>query len=251
MGEIVKTEHPDFFALTPQQKIEKASEMAKVLQDVVKQAHLSRNLGGKKDHLEYEAWQTIGQFFGATPVTEWSHPIMDDGKIIGYEARVQVFNGEGRIIGAAENMCMRDEKNWKDKSIYALRSMAQTRAASKALRSVFAFVAVLAGYEATPLEEMEGVERKGDKKKDPNTLREPRENGVTTEIKDPDAPATDAQVGAINAILKKLGIADDYTAMNKISKIIGKDGEPITMITALTKDQASMVIQKLQGETKT
>jgi len=141
-------------SLTPQEQVEKASEMAKVLQDVVKQANLSRKFGGKKEHLEYEAWQTIGQFFNCTPVTEWTRPFMEGEKIVGWECRVEIHNEHGRVIAAAENMCMRDEPNWKSKPNYALRSMAQTRAAGKALRSVFAFVAVLAGYSATPSEEM-------------------------------------------------------------------------------------------------
>jgi hypothetical protein len=40
---------------------------------------------------------------------------------------------------------------------FQLRSMAQTRAGSKALRNVLAWVAVLAGYKPTPAEEMDGV----------------------------------------------------------------------------------------------
>jgi len=141
-------------SMTPEQQVEKASEMAKVLQKVVKQANLAKKLGGQKEHLEYEAWQTIGQFFNCTPVTEWTRPLKDGEKIVGFEARVNVVNAEGRIIASAESMCMRDEKNWRDKPLYALRSMAQTRTAGKAIRSVFAWVAVLAGYSATPAEEM-------------------------------------------------------------------------------------------------
>ena len=141
-------------SMTPEQQVEKASEMAKVLQKVVKQANLSKRLGGQKEHLEYEAWQTIGQFFNCTPVTEWTRPLKDGEKIVGFEARVNVVNAEGRIIASAESMCMRDEKNWRDKPLYALRSMAQTRTAGKAIRSVFAWVAVLAGYSATPADEM-------------------------------------------------------------------------------------------------
>lgn len=141
-------------ALSPQEQVDKASEMAKVLQDVVNQADLAKSFGGKKKHLEFEAWQTIGRFFNCTPVTEWTKPIMEGDKIIGWESRVKVVDGHGRTIAAAENMCMRDEPNWKDKPNYALRSMSQTRAGGKALRSVFAFVAVLAGYSATPSEEM-------------------------------------------------------------------------------------------------
>lgn len=40
---------------------------------------------------------------------------------------------------------------------FQLRSMAQTRAGSKALRNVLAWVAVLAGYKPTPAEEMDGI----------------------------------------------------------------------------------------------
>ena len=140
--------------MTPEEQVDKASVMAKVLQKVVKQANLSRRFGGEKEHLFFEAWQTIGQFFNCTPATEWTRPIKDGDHIIGYEARVNVINGEGRVIASAESMCMRDEANWKNKPLYALRSMAQTRTAGKALRSVFAWVAVLAGYSGTPAEEM-------------------------------------------------------------------------------------------------
>jgi hypothetical protein len=141
-------------ALTPDEQVDKASVMAKVLQRVVKQANLSRKFGGEKEHLFFEAWQTIGQFFSCTPQTEWTKPIMDGEKLVGYEARVNVVNSEGRVIACAESMCMRDEPNWRNKPLYALRSMAQTRTAGKALRSVFAWVAVLAGYSGTPAEEM-------------------------------------------------------------------------------------------------
>jgi hypothetical protein len=71
-----------------------------------------------------------------------------------------VLDDTGRIIGSSEGMCMSDEQNWRGKPSYALRSMAQTRTAGKALRSLFAHIAVLAGYSPTPAEEMDGVECK-------------------------------------------------------------------------------------------
>jgi hypothetical protein len=86
--------------------------------------------------------------------------------------------------------------------------------------------------------------------KDPGTLKEPQAKDKEPEIKDPGAPATKSQQGAMYAILKKLEITDEFAAMEKISKIIGKDGEPITSTTALTKGQASLVIQTLQKEVK-
>jgi hypothetical protein len=61
---------------------------------------------------------------------------------------------DGRVIGAGEAMCTRSERNWSRRDTFALRSMAQTRACSRALRTVLAFVMVLAGKETTPAEEM-------------------------------------------------------------------------------------------------
>ena len=45
-------------------------------------------------------------------------------------------------------------KPWDKADEYAVRSMAQTRAASKALRMPLGFVMTLGGYEATPEGEM-------------------------------------------------------------------------------------------------
>ena len=61
------------------------------------------------------------------------------------------------MIGAAEAECMRDEKRWCTADDYAVRSMAQTRAASKALKMPLGFVFAMAGYETTPAEEMPAV----------------------------------------------------------------------------------------------
>jgi hypothetical protein len=144
--------------VSPQEQMNQAADMAKLLKTVVAQAGLARKLGGRKEHLEFEAWQTIARWHHCTPSTEWTRPIKDGEKIIGWEARVNVLDEQGRVIGSSEGMCMADEPNWRGKPSYALRSMAQTRTAGKALRSLFAHIAVLAGYSPTPAEEMDGVD---------------------------------------------------------------------------------------------
>lgn len=151
--------------VSPKEVMAAAAEQAKLLKSVVDQAGLAKKLGGKKEHLEYEAWALIAKWNRCSPNTEWTRPIKDGEKIIGWEARVQVLNDSGTIIGAAENMCMADEPNWRNKPQYSLRSMAQTRTASKALRMQFSHVAVLAGYSPTPVEEMDGVIVNNDSKK--------------------------------------------------------------------------------------
>jgi len=71
------------------------------------------------------------------------------------------------------------------------------------------------------------------------------ENGKPT-ITDPDAPATEAQVKAIHAILKDK-IEDELSKMQKVAEILGLKEVP-TALTKLTKGQASTVIVALQKE---
>ncbi|MBA7472469.1 hypothetical protein ES707_07796 [subsurface metagenome] len=67
-------------------------------------------------------------------------------------------------------------------------------------------------------------------------------------IHDPDAPATEAQVKAIHAILKdKLGIEDELSKMQKVADILGLKEVP-TSAMKLTKGEASTVIAALQKE---
>ncbi len=141
----------------PQAQLALGKRAADALIEVVRQAGLSRKLG-QKEYLFYEAWLTLGRFFKLTPKVEWSRPIWHEGKAIAWEARAVVLDEEGREIAAAEAMCGKDEKNWRDRPAYALRSMAQTRACAKALRSVLAWVVVLAGFQPTPAEEVENGE---------------------------------------------------------------------------------------------
>ena len=68
--------------ITPQQQINEAADMARILKEVVTKAGLSKRLGGKKEHLEYEAWATIARWFNSTPITEWTRPIKEVVKII-------------------------------------------------------------------------------------------------------------------------------------------------------------------------
>ena len=70
-----------------------------------------------------------------------------------------------------------------------------------------------------------------------------------TEIKDPGEPATEAQLKAINTILGKMGIKDDFEKHTKVSRIIGlPEPEVMASLTALTKGQASKTIETLMAE---
>lgn len=66
-------------------------------------------------------------------------------------------------------------------------------------------------------------------------------------IKDPDAPATEAQGNAIIDLLNRKGITDALARMQKVADILGLKEVP-TAASKLTKSQASTVIAALQKE---
>ena len=137
----------------PVEVLAAATRTADALADVLKSRNLTTNIQGKQ-HVQVEGWQTLGSMLGVTPVCVWTRSLGN-----GWEARVEARTLDGRIVGSAEAMCTRDEKTWRNRDDYALRSMAQTRATSKALASPLRFVVTLAGYEGTPAEEMTFAER--------------------------------------------------------------------------------------------
>lgn len=132
----------------PAEVLQRAQETADALMPMVRKKGLISNIQGR-DHLRVEAWTTLGAMLGVTPVCEWTRKLDN-----GWEARVEARTLDGRVIGAAEAECLRAESTWKNRDDYALRSMAQTRATSKALASVLRFVATLGGAAGTPAEEM-------------------------------------------------------------------------------------------------
>lgn len=134
----------------PAKVLERATETANALKSVLQRQNLTTTIQGR-EHVRVEGWQTLGAMLGVTPVCTWTRPTGDGD---GWEARVEARTLDGRVIGAAEAECLRSESTWKSRDDYALRSMAQTRATSKALASVLRFVVTLAGFDGTPAEEM-------------------------------------------------------------------------------------------------
>jgi hypothetical protein len=143
---------------TPAEVVKQAQSAAKQLQNIVEQAKSFVTVNGKR-HLYFEAWQTIGAFHGVCADVEWTKPLRDkDGKLLGFECRAIAHNPTtGVVLSHAEAECRYSEKNWSGRDHYALRSMVQTRAMAKSLRNVLAWQVVLAGYKATPAEEMEAL----------------------------------------------------------------------------------------------
>lgn len=217
----------------PEAVIEKASAHAKALNRVVRDQGLISNIQGS-EHIKVEGWTLLGSMLGVFPITEWTRPVVDeDGKKVGWEARVEARTRAGEVVGAAEAECLRSESNWSGRDDYALRSMAQTRATSKALRMPLGFVVQLAGYNPTPAEEMPGSW--------------PHEPAGPQSVPDKKRAvgATDKQRNYIKVLQQEHEIPDDEYRM-----ILKSRGVESSRDEALTKDKASGLIEALQDDAK-
>jgi hypothetical protein len=136
----------------PEVVVDRASKCATALARIIEAKVLYTPIGGRK-HIRVEGWTLLGTMLGVFPVCVWSRRI--EG---GWEARVEARTRDGAVVGAAEAQCRDDERNWRDRDDFALRSMAQTRATSKALRLPLGFIMAISGYDATPAEEMDSAE---------------------------------------------------------------------------------------------
>lgn len=138
----------------PEIVLQEAARAAQALRDVIERKCSKCVINGKT-FLQFEDWQTLGRFYGVT-VAARSTGYIEQGRVRGYECHAEAIRADGQVISAAQAMCLDDEAKWKDKPLFQLRSMAQTRAQAKALRNVLAWVVVMAGYAPTPAEEMDG-----------------------------------------------------------------------------------------------
>lgn len=132
----------------PVEVVKRATEVADALKSILNSQGLTSQISGR-EHVLVEGWTTLGSMLGIVPIVVWTRKLED-----GWEARVEARTLDGRIVGAAEAECLTSESKWKSRDDYALRSMAQTRATSKALRGPLGFIVTLAGHTATPAEEM-------------------------------------------------------------------------------------------------
>jgi len=144
--------------------IARATAAATALKQIVDDKKLYADINGRQ-FPTVEAWTLIGSMVGVYPVVVWTRELVENGVGIGWEARVEARTRAGEIVGAAEAECRRSERSWRTRDSYALRSMAQTRAVSKALRGPLDFILKMGGYATTPAEEMTAPAPKAPRKK--------------------------------------------------------------------------------------
>ena len=141
----------------PAETLADAQRAATALQDVIRRKAKPVIFNGEQ-YLEFEDWQTVGRFYGVTARVDVVDPITV-GHVAGFRASAVAVQADGRVLSSAIAYCTDDEATWRGKPLFQRASMAQTRACAKALRQVLAWVVVLAGYRATPAEELEPQRR--------------------------------------------------------------------------------------------
>jgi hypothetical protein len=160
---------PDYAILNPEipmsAKIGVATNVANHLAPLVRSQGLTvKGLNGRNKEAEYvtvEGWEVLGTFLGIVPVTTTIAEIKNDKeRVVGYRARATLYqnpiieNDEivgGTVIARAEAQA---NKQGFQKDLFAIESMAQTRALGKAYRMGLAWVMKMAGFEGTFAEDM-------------------------------------------------------------------------------------------------
>lgn len=133
----------------PQLLIRRSTDVAGACKEIVTKTAIKIQ---SKKYVPIEGWMTIATAHGCS-LSAADVKAIDGGiSAIGEVRRLS----DGIVLGRAEGFVGDDEKTWAGRPLFARRAMAQTRAMSRAARSVFAHVVVMmdAGLSTTPAEEM-------------------------------------------------------------------------------------------------
>jgi len=160
---------PDYAILNPDipmsAKVGVATNVANTLAPLVRnQGLVVKGLNRSNKEAEYvtvEGWEVLGTFLGIVPVTTIISEIKNkQERTVGYVARATLYqnpvieNDEivgGTVIARAEAQA---DRSGFQKDLFAIASMAQTRALGKAYRMGLSWIMKMAGFEGTPAEEM-------------------------------------------------------------------------------------------------
>lgn len=230
-GDLVTIDPPQpanlFLTSDPKMFLTRAGEVADALAAMIRQQKLSIRIRGR-DYVLVEGWTALGSLLGVFPVTEWTRPLED-----GWEARVTARTRQGEIVGAAESMCTTKETKWQGRDEYAVRSMAATRATAKALRQPLGFVMALAGFDPTPLDE---IDQADPAEPEPMPVKKPA-------TLPPEVQPTQAQLEQLKALIAQLNARDPDTDWR--AKAAELAGAPARL---MTRGVADILIRQLEQE---
>lgn len=161
--------------------LERATHIATALAKMVEAQKLYTVIRDKK-YPQVEAWMTIGRMDNVV-AREAGVPVKgEDGS---YEAVVELVRlSDGMVIGNGSALCgAKGDSPWDSRPSHQRRSMAVTRATSRAFRQQYSWIMALAGYEPTPADEMPS--RDDEPERDETTTHDGGLVGTVTKGKPP------------------------------------------------------------------
>lgn len=152
--EVIIEENPMATTPKPEGIINKAQIIANIVSKLIEEKKLYHQIQGRK-YVKCEGWTTMGALFNLYPTITDLQKEKNDKEII-YTATCEIKRPDGHTVTRAISSCNNMERGKRGLAEFQIASMAQTRAVSKAFRLCLSWVMALAGYEATPAEEMGG-----------------------------------------------------------------------------------------------
>ena len=213
------------FTGNPADRMHQMAETAAIIAEPVRARHTVTISG--RQHVRVEGWTMLGALLGVHPYLVWSRPSSTRRRRSAGKPESKPAPDPVKSSASAEAMCTRTEKTWAGRDDYALRSMAQTRATAKAMRQPLGFIITLAGFDATPAEEMPSSE----------TFKAPAAAGGL--------PITEPQQKKIYLLRDKLVKAGVFTQQaydESMSKLYGTQ-----RVNELNREQARELIDRLEA----
>lgn len=208
-------------AIAPLEKPVDLSSMSQLasFSNQLKKFIVDRQLYSKiegKNYVNIEGWQFAGAAIGMSPVIVKVDREQAPAGEIRYRAEAELLL-KGERIGYGVAICSNLEGKRRKAPEYVIASMAQTRAIGKAFRNQLGWLMKMAGYEASPSEEMDGVR--------------------------PDAPAAEPPAPKMANPQQIVGIK---LLMNAAGRPTSEETDD--WLKGLTEDKAEDVAIKLQAE---
>lgn len=150
-GQIESANNTALFSQDPERAYKEAQRLVSVVANRCTGPGYLVNIKGR-NYPKIEWWTSVSASLGLFPRVLFSKRLDREGEIA-YEAKVEVHRN-GQIVASGEAMCSNLEDRWRNADEYAIKSMAITRASGKAYRIPLSFLAVMAGLEVTPAEEI-------------------------------------------------------------------------------------------------
>ena len=152
---VVDNKLMDSDILNPQISIEDrltlAADVAGKFKHAIQNLGLISKIKGN-EYVTVSGWSTLGTLIGIHVENIKVEPFpTHDPRHFAYKAKVDLVDKNGVKIGEGEGICSNSGFQKEDHAVY---SMAITRATGKAYRLSLAWLVEMAGYNATPYEEM-------------------------------------------------------------------------------------------------